>query len=474
MSKPSGLVCLCFALCAATCAPSTGQSRRAVGPRPRTVARVQRAAEPKPPPASSSTNTAPENTAPKPPPQLDPDGDDLPVTESLGKLPEGAHWVRVGRHWGALRRVCDLQAFGGALYSAHATGPLAWSGASLVRYRPSEKRPFELAFNWNRPGQPEKGGGAGQGFLRIRALDGRLYVPDADPPYLGFHFKSGIEGYVFVSNAEGQFARVRYPKHWPPSEPTSEKAGAGIVPRAYHLFDVIRFRGRFYTSIGAESEDHQARGALMASEDGVNWEYAADYPKDAGRGVYRLTYLVRFRDQLFSGVESIDGNERHDYVRWVLPRGETRLNSAHAEPVLMPGSEGKSTLRWYADRGKLYWIAWGADGVRLRVTEDGEHWRMLNLPDSAGAPTDILRFGDALVVLSENALLKLSEGHFSIVAKVEEPSPFVVNDGYCAAPLAVYDGELYAGGQRKGALFRLAGATDTQSAPEEKPVAGNP
>ena len=37
----------------------------------------------------------------------------------------------------------------------------------------------------------------------------------------------------------------------------------------------------------------------------------------------------------------------------------------------------------------------------------------------------------------------------------EKKSPFEVSDFFCVAPLAVFDNELYAGGQRGGSLYRL-------------------
>jgi hypothetical protein len=95
--------------------------------------------------------------------------------------------------------------------------------------------------------------------------------------------------------------------------------------------------------------------------------------------------------------------------------------------------------------------------VRLRVTEDGDEWREIELPADAGRPTDVVRFRDALVILTERHLLRLDEGGaLGVVATVDgSRSPFDVHDFFCAAPLAVFENELYAGGQRDGALFKL-------------------
>jgi len=40
--------------------------------------------------------------------------------------------------------------------------------------------------------------------------------------------------------------------------------------------------------------------------------------------------------------------------------------------------------------------------------------------------------------------------------KKPKKSPFEVSDFFCVAPLAVFQNELYAGGQRGGTLYKLA------------------
>ncbi len=99
-------------------------------------------------------------------------------------LPSGAAFVEVGRHWASLKRICALAPLGDALYSAHAYGALSIDGATVTRYTPGVKPPFGVAFDWNRRGQPVKGGGAGQGFIAGGQHKGRLFRltwPDASP-----------------------------------------------------------------------------------------------------------------------------------------------------------------------------------------------------------------------------------------------------------------------------------------------------
>ena len=87
--------------------------------------------------------------------------------------------------------------------------------------------------------------------------------------------------------------------------------------------------------------------------------------------------------------------------------------------------------------------------------------RSSGVPASAGRPSDITRFRDAVVVLTERGLWRLDNAALSTtpIVKVEgKRSPFEVSDLFCAAPLAVFRNALYAGGQRGGALYKLVEA----------------
>ena len=364
----------------------------------------------------------------------------------------------VGRHWASLRRVCALAPFGKSLYASHAYAALVIDGATVTRYTPGEDPPIRVAFDWNRRGQPTKGGGGGQGFARLREIDGRLYLPDTDPPYAGFGLSGkGIEGYVFVSDAEGKFARPRLPKHLPPAPPTREQAGAAVLPYAYHVFDVARFGDHIYASGGGYVPGGAAPGALfLGTDDGSPWQPVATFPDPPDAHVWRLTYLVAFRQRLYAGVETFDDANDTDYVSFGLPAPGQHLTSGDALPELQAFAGGASTLRWREDGKQLFWIAAHAGGVTLQHSEDGAHWTPIALPPEAGWPLDVIRYRGALVILTEHRLLQLRAGELSELARVDSKrSPFELGDTYCPAPLAVFDGELYAGGQQKGRLFRL-------------------
>lgn len=405
--------------------------------------------------------------------QLDADGNDDPAEPTRERLPARLRFERVGRAPLALQRICDLTPLGDALYAAHANQPLGTDGATVTVYRPDDSKPsFTVAFDWNRPGEPTRGGGAGQGFLRVRAIGGRLFVPDTDPPYAGFGIADrGTEGYVFISDEHGVFAPARMPGHRPPASPSvgdagDVGAGAGVVPRAYHVLDVIRFRGRYYTSTGSVPPTERAwhgasPGALHVADiqgaPWARWRYEVDYPWPWQDGVWRLTYLVRFRDDLYAGIADYDGREPNDYVVFSPPHEATTLTHDCERGVRVTQGGSALTLRWYADGGRLWWIALERDGsARLRVTADGATWNEVRLPGDAGRPTDVTRYGDALVALTEQGLWRVDADPPVEVARVtEKRTPFALTDAFCAAPLAVFRGVLYAGGQRDGSLWRL-------------------
>ena len=417
--------------------------------------------------AAGSVAAAPASAAPEPlaGKRIDPDGNDDAAPEGEGPFPASGHFEKVGRAPLSLRQICDLTPFGDALYAAHSLVPLGADGAAISRYRPTDaSRPFTTAFDWNRPGEPSKGGGAGQGFLRVRAIDGRLYVPDADPPYNGFGLMDwGTEGYVFVSRTDGTFAYATRPHFRPPQRPTLDgRAGAIVIPRAYHDFDVIRFRGHLVASTGAVPPKQRAwygpsPGALhVATEDLSHFEYALSYPEPYVDGVWRLTYMVRFRDRLYAGIQDYDGRSPDDFVVVAPAPGQSELRQQDLHPVRVTTHGAAQTVRWFTDRNRLYWIAWGRDGVRLRMTDDGDHWSSIEMPDSAGAPTDLTRYRGQLVVLAEHGLYRIEANQAQLVVGIDQKkSPFELRDSLCAAPLAVFNNELYAGGQRDGSLYRL-------------------
>jgi hypothetical protein len=403
-----------------------------------------------------------------PPPQIDPDGNDDPEDPGTGQAPATGVFERVGAPPLALKRICDLTPIGNSLVMAHANSPLGSDGATIARYTPDVPKPFAVAFDWNRRGEPARGGAAGQGFLRARAIDGRLFVADADSPYNGLGVvERGTESYVFVSAVGGAFAPPRMPRHRVPAAidlANPDSKGTGVLPRAYHVLDVIEFRGALFASTGSVPPTERAwrgpsPGALhRANADGSRWLYEIDYPHPYLDGVWRLTFMVRFRDRLYAGIQDYDAREPNDYVVFEPPANAERLERSHVRAVRVTTSGGANTLRWWADAQtrRLYWITWNRDGVVLRVTRDGDTWTEIPMPAGAGRPVDITRFRDAVVVLAEHGLWRL-DGDAIVATPIAhaDAKQFELTDLFCGAPLAVFRNELYAGGQRGGALWKL-------------------
>jgi hypothetical protein len=408
--------------------------------------------------------------------QLERDGNDDVEDPGTGTLPAAGTFEKVGTPPLALDRICDLTPLGDSLYAAHARSPLASDGATITRYTPGAKKPFTVAFDWNRPGERKWGGGAGQGFLRVHAIDGRLFVPDSDPPYNGLGIvEKGTEGYVFVSTIDGTFPRARMPGHRPPGDPDlSEPAGAGgaaVLPRAYHVLDVMKFRGGLFASTGSVPPTERAwhgpsPGALhRANKGGARWLYEVDYPFPYQDGVWRLTFMVRFRDRLYAGIQDYDNREPNDYIVIEPPATEPTpavLTHEQLRAVRVTDTGAAGTIRWWVDSAasppRLYWLAWDRGEIVIRFTTDGDAWQTLDVPAGAGRPSDITRFRDGVVVLTEHGLWKVDGTRLATtpIAEVKgKPSPFEVSDLFCAAPLSVFRNELYAGGQHGGTLYKL-------------------
>jgi hypothetical protein len=230
------------------------------------------------------------------------------------------------------------------------------------------------------------------------------------------------------------------------------------------VIDVIRFRGRLYAATGSvppgQRAWHGASPAALQVENrlGERFEYVVDYPNPYRDGVWRFTFLVRFRDRLYAGLQDYDQREPNDYVYFAPPRERAAIAREDLHAVRVTEAGTAQTLRWYADSGKLYWIAYNRDGVALRVTTDGDTWRVVPLPSELGAPTDIVRFRGALYVLLARGLVRLDDSLSNFVVLWQTPnkkSPFELDDGFCAAPLGEFQGALYAGGQHDGALYRF-------------------
>jgi hypothetical protein len=71
---------------------------------------------------------------------------------------------------------------------------------------------------------------------------------------------------------------------------------------------------------------------------------------------------------------------------------------------------------------------------------------------------DELREGRASVKVTPIALVDLAEAPTKGKKPKPTPSPFELGNVFCGAPLAVFRGDVYAGGKRGGALWKVVPA----------------
>lgn len=137
-------------------------------------------------------------------------------------LPTAATLTRVGAPTGGLPVISDLEVFDGRLWLAESVNPLGSFGAHLWSWDPAGG--FRKVLD-----DPTS-----QGYLRARAINGKLYVPDADPDGLA-------PGKVHVLDAAAAAPR------------------AEVVDGHVHTFDVVAWNNGLY-----------ALGGLDTGESGVN------------------------------------------------------------------------------------------------------------------------------------------------------------------------------------------------------------
>jgi hypothetical protein len=358
-------------------------------------------------------------------------------------------------------RVCDLRGLAGALFVSHAEHPIDEDGARIHRYDP-KTRTWTLAFDWDRGSAPgDTTGLGGQGLTRLRLEDGHLVATDSDAPMLGgFHFTmAGFEGYLFVSDEKGVFA--------PLGADAAPPADAKVIPFAFHVFDVIHFRGALVASGGTASltRESNARagrypGAIYAGRPGGSTLLPRFALGSAGAGVQRVTYLARFAGRLYMGFQNNERRARYDLA--VLSGDPDDVHTAPPVLARVTADGGWLTRRFAAGDGTLYWIASGYGGRDARpatvfASRDGRHFVPVALPADAGEPQDLVVVGTTRWLLTTHGLYRAEDANdrFARVADAPAGDPFGAFDTFCSAPLTVLAGRLWAGSTRDGGVYSI-------------------
>ena len=330
-------------------------------------------------------------------------------------LPPSDGFVRVGTPSSQQRVIPDLEVFRGRLYVATSTNPLMQQGASL--WSTQDGSTFERLID-----QPTS-----EGFLRVRALGGMLFVPEADPP--------GYEGgRVWISRDGKRFT------------PTT-------VPGVVHSYDVADFAGHLLSSNGAADG---SGGLFRWSPDQETWSRIAE------AGSRRLQYMVEYRGRLYVA-KTLSGTPA-DFLVW----SDDLAAPPQISKDVVPGEA--HTWRWYVSgRNRLFWSHWSAEGGHeVRYTDDGESWALVpELSDQFAS--DFAELDGHLYVLTASGLWgSRDHARFEQLIASTGPFPFapVVDEARmnveAMASMASYRDALWCGSSRNGSLYRVefSGGTD--------------
>jgi hypothetical protein len=241
-------------------------------------------------------------------------------------------------------------------------------------------------------------------------------------------------------------------------------ASTVVLPWAFHVFDVIAYRGARIATGGTATDDGATRfpGGLFVGDAGARlWPPRFRVGDDRRRvGVVRTTFAHRFGGRLYVGLQNNEWRLSWDLA---VLTGDPRAD-ATPPPVRIRVTPdgGRMTRRFASGGGRLYWIA-GLPRPRaaeLWVSADGVWFRPLGLPPDAGVPQDLVIADDVRWLLASGGLYRAgADDVFVRVAAAPPSDPFGRWDTFCSAPLAVVADQLLAGSTRDGALWRVtAGA----------------
>jgi len=319
---------------------------------------------------------------------------------------DGASFSRKGLVAEGRPVITDLAVFAGRLYATANTDPLHASGAGVRSTEDGET--FEDVLD-----DP-----ASQGFLRLRVIDGTLYMPEGDPEgYDPGHVWTKVDGEDPVRTA---------------------------VARAVHTFDVARFGDDLLCANGMIG----GSGSLCSTHDGgeTGWREVESTPYK------RLKFMAVQGDRLFVSKRTVQ--TPIDYLRW-----DGDVDDHDGQPVdAVPGEA--NTWRWYVtSEGRLYWSFIADEGHEVRYTDDGETW--VEVEDLAGRLTaDFAELDGDLYALTEEGLFGSDDGeHFRLVAPAPTAltfGPVYRSGGYNAeatASMTVFEGRLWCGSSTDGHLY---------------------
>lgn len=321
-----------------------------------------------------------------------------------GTLPASLTAVDLGACPGGMLVLSDMQEFDGKLYIAAAQAPLnSPFGAGIYYYNGTS---IQQAFYDS----------GSQGFLRAKAIDGKLYIPDGDP--------NGYDpGKVYVFSAG------------------STTPLATNVTSAVHNFDVVKFNGELYVS-GSNTSGQSVLNKFNPATSTWDAASAGNYGRLKYLGV--LDSKIWCSKQIQSGVDGV----------WVSSAMvQSGFNATTSGGALIPCIEEID--------GKLTMCVWGSAGISKFVVNPGSTTTAIT--GVSGVLWDVIKHTDgnwyAVAWDGTNDLVYGSTDGIAFtelykVAGSKFGQPAGSNaDG--RPSIASFNGKLYVGSSTNGHLYRM-------------------
>src|ERR1051326_1987752 len=251
-----------------------------------------------------------------------------PANANKGNTPSvnTASFVEIGSpaSMGGYPSITDIVTFGGKMYLATSANPLAAFGTNVF-YTTDGVNYTKVLDD-----------ATSQGYLRIRVIDSKLWIPDGDP--------NGYDpSFVYISSTGA------------PSSFTQTQ-----IIQAVHSFDVAKYNNQFYVSNGMLS----GSGGLCLYDGSSTWNQVYT---DANS--VRMKYMATFNNMLFVA----NRNSSSDVDCYVFSGDPATTTPTQVNAL----SGATNTFRMYTTtlNGKLFWSVAAGSNINVLMTIDGVNWQ---------------------------------------------------------------------------------------------------
>lgn len=333
-------------------------------------------------------------------------------TGTVNPLLSGVTFVYKGKPSGGLNVIGDMEVFNGKVYLTNAQNPLGEWGAKLWSTTDGVSYTNHIDDSTS------------QGYIRIKVIDGKMYVPDADP--------NGLDpGVIYTSTDGTTFTKT-------------------FVTGAVHTFDVVKFMNKIFCSNGMGS----GTGGLCKFDGTGTWSSVS-----TSLFGFRHKYMVAFNSKLF--IANRQTGSGVDYFRY---DGDPDSASAAQVDAVNDGAGGSnsSTVRWFvSSKGKLYWSVMVGQTLGVMYSDDGMTWTA-NTSIGVKFVSDFAELDGNLYALAHDGLYG-SQDHVTFTKICDAPTdnsfwPLEVSGGVnpdASGSMVTYNGALWCGSCTTGKVFKV-------------------